>query len=83
MTAAARAQPKLAASDKPKNGARQQQQPQNQNQKLKVVIRGLPPNLPESNFKDATAAWINEGTVDWYYYVTGKLQERYILEPDL
>ena len=50
---------------------------QNQNVKLKVVVRGLPPNLPEGKFKEVTAGWINENTVDWYYYVTGKLNERY------
>ena len=50
--------------------------PQNANIKLKVVVRGLPPNLPESVFKDSTKEWINEKTIDWYYYVTGKLYER-------
>jgi Smg-4/UPF3 family len=50
----------------------------NQNVKLKVVIRGLPPNLPEEKFKETTSTWINPGTVEWYYYVTGKLHEGYI-----
>ena len=45
--------------------------------KLKVVVRGLPPNLPELVFKETTKDWINENTVDWYYYVSGKLHERY------
>jgi len=58
--------------------SRQTQPPQNQNVKLKVVVRGLPPNLPEAKFKEVTAEWINENTVDWYYYVTGKLYERYV-----
>ena len=62
-------------TDKAKGNPRQPQQ--NANIKLKVVVRGLPPNLPESVFKDTTKEWINETTVDWYYYVTGKLYERY------
>jgi hypothetical protein len=74
---AARAKPKSAsAAEKTKNGTVRQQSPQNQNGKLKVVVRGLPPNLPESKFKETTAQWINENTVDWYYYVTGKIHER-------
>jgi regulator of nonsense transcripts 3 len=44
--------------------------------KLKVVVRGLPPNLPEAVFKETTKEWINETAVDWYYYVPGKLHER-------
>jgi hypothetical protein len=76
---AARAKPKTTPStEKSKNTNPRQAQPsQNPNVKLKVVIRGLPPNLPEAKFKETTAEWINESTVDWYYYVGGKLHERY------
>ena len=56
-----------------------QREPQAPDMKLKVVIRGLPPNLPETKFKEVTEEWINENTVDWYYYVSGKLHERYIV----
>src|SRR5271170_4323484 len=67
------------ATEKPKKdtGPRQHQKPGNPNVKLKVVVRGLPPNLPESVFKETTKEWINETSVDWYYYVGGKLYERY------
>jgi Smg-4/UPF3 family len=44
--------------------------------KLKVVVRRLPPHLPEAVFKESTKEWINENTVDWFYYVPGKLHER-------
>jgi Smg-4/UPF3 family len=83
--AGGKARPKAAATsssaapaDRPKKegNARQPQNLPNTNVKLKVVVRGLPPNLPESVFKDATKEWINESTVDWYYYVGGKLYER-------
>ena len=67
--------PSTTQEDKGKGNPRQQQQ--NTHVKLKVVVRGLPPNLPESLFKDTTKEWINETTVDWYYYVSGKLYERY------
>jgi hypothetical protein len=71
--------PSTTPADKVKGNPRQQQQ--NPFVKLKVVVRGLPPNLPESVFKDTTKEWIDETTVDWYYYVTGKLYERYPLWP--
>lgn len=44
--------------------------------KLKVVVRRLPPHLPEAVFRESTKEWINESTVDWFYYVSGKLHER-------
>jgi len=55
---------------------RQPQNPQNAAVKLKVVVRGLPPNLPETVFKETTKEWMNETTIDSYYYVPGKLHER-------
>ena len=76
---AARAKPKATSSttDKQKGTPGRPSQPQNANVKLKVVVRGLPPNLPEAKFNEVTADWINQNTVDWYYYVGGKLHERY------
>jgi regulator of nonsense transcripts 3 len=64
--------------DKPKKetNPRQPHNPQNAAVKLKVVVRGLPPNLPEAVFKETTKEWINETAVDWSYYVPGKLHER-------
>ena len=76
---AARAKPKSTPgnADKPKNTSARASQPQNANVKLKVVVRGLPPNLPEAKFNEVTAKWINQNTVEWYYYVGGKLHEGY------
>jgi len=82
---AARAKPKPPSTpsnpDKQKAApGRQAAQPQqNANVKLKVVVRGLPPNLPEHKFNEVTAQWINQTTVDWYYYVGGKLHDRYTI----
>jgi Smg-4/UPF3 family len=64
--------------EKPKKQQKQRDQ-HHQDVKLKVIIRGLPPNLPESKFKEVTTEWINDNTVDWYYYVPGKLHERCLL----
>jgi len=57
-------------------GRRHPPSSQNGPVKLKVVVRGLPSNLPEAVFKQSAKEWINESTVDWYYYVAGKLYER-------
>ena len=78
-TPSASSSPSEISADKSKKegNARNTQDPQNANVKLKVVVRGLPPNLPESVFQETTKVWINENTVDWYYYVGGKLHERY------
>lgn len=74
--------PAIGPTDKSKKegNPRKPQNPHNAAVKLKVVVRGLPSNLPESIFKDTTKDWINETTVDWYYYVSGKLHERYTAE---
>ena len=68
-----------SAAERPKTEGttpRHPPNPQNGPVKLKVVVRGLPPNLPEAVFKESTKEWINESTVDWHYYVAGKLYER-------
>jgi regulator of nonsense transcripts 3 len=80
-TPSASSSPSEIPADKSKREGnfRNTQDPQNTNLKLKVVVRGLPPNLPESVFKETTKVWINENTVDWYYYVGGKLPERYAI----
>jgi regulator of nonsense transcripts 3 len=44
--------------------------------KLKVVVRRLPPHLPEAVFRESTKEWIHESTVDWFYYAPGKLHDR-------
>lgn len=46
--------------------------------KTKVVVRRLPPNLPEEIFMNSVKPWISEDTVDYSLYVPGKLSKRYI-----
>ncbi|WVR08088.1 hypothetical protein IAU60_005134 [Kwoniella sp. DSM 27419] len=38
----------------------------------KLVIRRLPPTLPEDIFWNAVAPWVNENTCSWKRYVKGK-----------
>lgn len=44
--------------------------------KTKVVVRRLPPNLPEEIFNNSVKPWISEETVDYSVYVPGKLSKR-------
>lgn len=44
--------------------------------KTKVVVRRLPPNIPEDIFNKSVQQWINETTVDWQLFVPGKLSTR-------
>ncbi|KAI5891349.1 uncharacterized protein SCHCODRAFT_02506351 [Schizophyllum commune H4-8] len=45
-------------------------------QKLKIVVRRLPPNLPESIFWESVQAWVSEETVSWRTYWPGKMRSR-------
>jgi hypothetical protein len=44
--------------------------------KTKVIVRRLPPNLPEKIFMDSVKPWISEETVDYSLYAPGKLSKR-------
>ncbi|KAI8388641.1 Smg-4/UPF3 family-domain-containing protein [Radiomyces spectabilis] len=43
--------------------------------KTKVVVRRLPPNLPEETFMNAVKAWTGDDVVDYKYYVPGKISK--------
>ncbi|CAE6521032.1 unnamed protein product [Rhizoctonia solani] len=44
--------------------------------KLKVVIRRLPPNLPEHVFWQSVAQWVTDESSSWKLYVPGKLRTK-------
>ncbi|KAI7848542.1 Smg-4/UPF3 family-domain-containing protein [Circinella umbellata] len=43
--------------------------------KTKIVVRRLPPNLPEEAFMNACKRWIGDDVVDYKFYVHGKLSQ--------
>ena len=45
--------------------------------KTKVVVRRLPPNLPEELFKESVKKWANEETTDWFRFHKGRISKRY------
>lgn len=44
--------------------------------KTKVIVRRLPPNLPEEIFMNSVKPWISEDNVTYSLYVAGKLSKR-------
>ncbi|KAK9368039.1 Smg-4/UPF3 family-domain-containing protein [Lipomyces kononenkoae] len=52
-----------------------QQRRQDTNMKTKFVIRRLPPLYTEEEFKAVTAEYLNPSTVEWSYYVQGKMHK--------
>lgn len=40
--------------------------------RLKLVIRRLPPNLPEELFWKAVVPWVTDATCTWKRYVRGR-----------
>jgi regulator of nonsense transcripts 3 len=44
--------------------------------KAKVVVRRLPPTLPEDVFRKTVQGWVNEDTVVWSVYRLGSVNEK-------
>ncbi|KAJ3152988.1 hypothetical protein HDU86_005444 [Geranomyces michiganensis] len=42
--------------------------------KTKIVVRRLPPNLPEDIFKSSISKWLDDA--DWWTFVAGKVAKR-------
>ena len=45
-------------------------------EKLKIVVRRLPPNLPEDIFWQSVGKWVTEETATWKAYYPGKFKTR-------
>ncbi|KXN89741.1 Regulator of nonsense transcripts UPF3 [Leucoagaricus sp. SymC.cos] len=45
-------------------------------ERLKVVVRRLPPNLPEDIFWQSVSNWVTEESVSWKAYYSGKPRKR-------
>ncbi|CAG8485051.1 8303_t:CDS:2 [Ambispora leptoticha] len=43
--------------------------------KTKVVVRRLPPNVPEEKFMESVKQWANEKTIDWYRFHPGRVSK--------
>ena len=61
---------------KKRNKRKPKRHPRKPTLKTKVVVRRLPPNLPEEIFNNSVKPWISEETVDYSVYVPGKLSKR-------
>ncbi|KAF8758692.1 Smg-4/UPF3 family [Rhizoctonia solani] len=73
MSSATKAEPPGKAKSKP---SRTKQSASSNAPKLKVVIRRLPPNLPENIFWQSVAQWVTDESSSWKLYVPGKLRTK-------
>lgn len=48
-----------------------------QNERLKIVVRRLPPNLPEEIFWQSVSEWVSDETVSWKSFHAGKVRKRW------
>jgi len=70
-----------AATDSPKKSKsklskEKKSQGRSQNERLKIVIRRLPPNLPEEIFWQSVSEWVSDETVSWKSFHAGKVKKR-------
>jgi hypothetical protein len=45
-------------------------------ERLKIVVRKLPPNLPEEIFWQSVQTWVTDETTTWKIYYLGKFRSR-------
>jgi regulator of nonsense transcripts 3 len=61
---------------KPKPSKEKKAQGKSQNERLKIIVRRLPPHLPEEIFWQAVSEWVSEETVFWKSFHAGKVRKR-------
>lgn len=66
-----------AKSKKEKEREKRERAAQQQTERLKVVVRRLPPNLPEDIFWQTVQKWVTEETTTWKVFYPGKFKKRY------
>jgi regulator of nonsense transcripts 3 len=47
--------------------------------RLKIIVRRLPPHLPEDVFWQSVEQWVTDQTVSWKRFCPGKLRVRYAM----
>jgi len=66
---------------KPKSSKEKKPQGKSQNERLKIVVRRLPPNLPEDIFWQSVSEWVSDATVSWKSFHAGKVKKRWVFLP--
>lgn len=61
---------------KSKSSKEKKSQGKSQNERLKIVVRRLPPHLPEAIFWQTVSEWVSEETVFWKSFNAGKVRKR-------
>ncbi|EUC62084.1 Smg-4/UPF3 family protein [Rhizoctonia solani AG-3 Rhs1AP] len=73
MSSAAKPEPPSKSKTK---SSRTKQSASGNTPRLKVVVRRLPPNLPETIFWQSVAQWVTDESSSWKLYVPGKLRTK-------
>ena len=60
---------------------KEKSQQKNGIERFKIVVRRLPPNLPEEIFWQSVQKWVSDETVTWKEYYQGKSRKRCVLQP--
>ncbi|KAK1228110.1 hypothetical protein PQX77_008881 [Marasmius sp. AFHP31] len=66
----------MTSATKSKKDKKEKSQQQHGQERLKIVIRRLPPNLPEDVFWQSVQQWVSDDTVTWKSYHQGKFRSR-------
>ncbi|KAF8653644.1 hypothetical protein AX16_003796 [Volvariella volvacea WC 439] len=75
MSSAPAPKPPPAKSKRERERERREKQVHHSD-RLKVVVRRLPPNLPEEVFWQSVQPWVTDETVTWKVYYPGKFKKR-------
>lgn len=54
------------------------EKPQLPGERVKIVVRRLPPNLPEDIFWQSVSNWVTDEAVTWKAFFPGKPKKRYV-----
>lgn len=77
MSTAVPSSPAKSKSKKLKEKDKDHERKQLPGERLKIVVRRLPPNLPEDIFWQSVSSWVTDDTVAWKTYFPGKPKKRY------
>jgi regulator of nonsense transcripts 3 len=77
MSTAVPSSPARSKSKKLKEKDKDHERKQLPGERLKIVVRRLPPNLPEDIFWQSVSNWVTDDTVAWKSYFPGKPKKRY------
>ncbi len=71
------ARPKLKKYKEKEKEKERREKTQLPSERVKIVVRRLPPNLPEDIFWQSVSNWVTDEAVTWKAFFPGKPKKRY------